>query len=54
MEIQLWKKILTPYELAVQEILVKFNQYYYGVQVSGHVFSYRGSQRQGKKHIKHS
>ena len=25
MEIQLWKKILTPYELAVQEILVKFN-----------------------------
>ena len=25
MEIQLWKEILTPYELAVEELLVKFN-----------------------------
>lgn len=25
MEIQLWKEILTPYDLAVQELLVKFN-----------------------------
>ena len=25
MEIQLWKDILNPYELAVEELLVKFN-----------------------------
>lgn len=25
MEIQLWKEILTPYDLAVRELLVKFN-----------------------------
>ena len=25
MEIQLWKEILTPYDLAVKELLVKFN-----------------------------
>ena len=25
MEIQLWKEILTPYELAVDELTVKFN-----------------------------
>ena len=45
MEIQLWKDILNPYELAVEELLVKFN---HRVPGSGYVFADGAGLRQSQ------
>ena len=53
MEIQLWRSILCPYELAVKELTVKFQHIIEEHRENDSIFPYRTGKRQGKKCDQH-
>ena len=41
MELQMWKEILTPYDLAVEKLQLKFNQIIKEFKQSGRYYKYK-------------